>query len=547
MKVAKFRKLLKEQSDKMRIKGVGAKFTREGIIVEAAIGNEMRKVNSFFTIIKNFLVNEGIKVDRMNISKTNRTQFSKFMINEAVYVEQEDQEDDELVPTDVNDDEIPDETEAYVDGIVDSMSDVEYTDYVMGSDLMVSDGIPDDEDAIEIVLADDIDSLETDIVDEVEEGEVKVVDINAHNGEGAISERRRVRGRMIKEGGREKMSPRPFVKTKKLINESGGDPDAFKLHIDLINAIYDNPNATAKMIAKELNMPNDVDMIQKAIDIVYPNRRALAEPEDELNESRKQLNEYFVREGDTVEDALAQINLFNDMIFDPQEYNDFYGKKEYAEKAKSIYNEFNEFKNIKINSDEEYFIENMIYDGTDAYGEGYDDDDLKNMYDDQIEQLGELLEMLKNREPEDELNEASTPDPFKLRELAKSKFKFLSRLTDDQIRQIEMAFDSESDSHLYKLLIKMGISRQDAMKFMQWTTEFSGEELELNESRYDDDNLFSLAVDIADKYNVKVEVMESIVKKFGRVPDKYIFAELFKTVPRKDVYPIFKTLQDIVG
>jgi len=404
MKVTKFRKLLKEQSDKMRIKGVGAKFTREGIIVEAAIGNEMRKVNSFFTIIKNFLVNEGIKVDRMNISKTNRTQFSKFMINEAVYVEQEDQEDDELVPTDVNDDELPDETEAYVDGIVDSMSDVEYTDYVMGSDSMVSDGIPDDEDAIEIVLADDIDSLETDIVDEVEEGEVKVVDINAHNGEGAISERRRVRGRMIKEGGREKRSPRPFVKAKKLIKES-----------------------------------------------------------------RKQLNEYFVREGFTVEDALAQINLFNDMIFYPEDIPHKV-KKEFAEEAKSIYNEFNEFKNIKINNDEVELIENMIYDGSDAYERGYEED-LMDIYESQIEQLGELLEMLKNRKPEDELNE----------------------------------------------------------------------------SRYDDDNLFSLAVDIADKYNVKVEVMESIVKKFGKVPEKYIFAELYKKVPRKDVYPIFKTLQDIVG
>jgi len=197
MKVSKLRDLVKKQSDKLHLKGVGIQFTRKGIIVEAAINNDMNKVNSLFNIIKTFLVNEGFKIDEMKVVKTNKTQRSLYVINEALYLIKEgknnDEMDEEIEDEIVSTSEIDEETGEVLDTTTDEMDDEQYVDYVLGSATptkSTDDLLPDDEDSIQLLLADDIDELETDIVDEEESGETKTIDINAHEGVGPLPESR---------------------------------------------------------------------------------------------------------------------------------------------------------------------------------------------------------------------------------------------------------------------------------------------------------------------------------------------------------------------
>lgn len=208
MKVENFRKLLKEQSTKLKLNGAGARLTKEGIIVEVGVNNNPQVAKTFFTIAKNFLVQEGLKIDEIHQSKTNKTIYSKFVLNEAAYLQKDDEKEDEIISQVETDEE-----GAEVVGAYDNLSDEEYASAVLDVDGVMTSkhDLPDDEENISLVLADDIDELESSIVDEEEEAEVKKIDVNAHGGEGPISERRRVNRRrsLLREGDRSS-ERRPF-------------------------------------------------------------------------------------------------------------------------------------------------------------------------------------------------------------------------------------------------------------------------------------------------------------------------------------------------
>lgn len=237
MKVSKLREVIKRHSDRLHIEGVGAQFTKDGIIVEAAINNDMHKVNSFFTILKTFLVNEGFKVDNMKVSKTNKTQRSLYVLNEAAYLvkeNDEEEEDDEIVSTS----DIDDETGEILDTTTDEMDDEQYANYVLDAPVIEGgDLLPDDEDNIQLVLADNIDELETDIVDEEEAGEVKTMDINAHGGEGPLPESRQ--RRMLRESNQKRGSAKARRPFRDNLNE--------------VNTRSEESKKTFEKIAKKVN------------------------------------------------------------------------------------------------------------------------------------------------------------------------------------------------------------------------------------------------------------------------------------------------------
>lgn len=187
MKVRNLKRLIKEQSDRLSIKGASIKITKDGIIVETAINNDMRKVNGLATLVKSYLVAEGLKIDGFNINKAGNAIKSKYFISEAVFQEDEDNEE-EIVPTHVASTEIdiydPEPEEVMEDPMAD-LSDEEYVKAVVGE--VDYSKVPDDEESIEIAINDDLDSFFDDGAEET-----ITVDVNAHNGEGPLSERVRM-------------------------------------------------------------------------------------------------------------------------------------------------------------------------------------------------------------------------------------------------------------------------------------------------------------------------------------------------------------------
>lgn len=187
MKVKSLKRFIREQADKMKLNSTVVSFNRDGILVENAINNNMQKSQALFNQVRNYLVQNGFKIDENKIDKTRNTIYSKYFINEATFIEDEDG-DDAIVPDSSYEDDIYDEIEddeslEGVDTI--EMSDEEYVDFVSGDGISTSNIIPDDEDNIEVILADDIDDLEVDITDG---GVMKVVDVNAHDGFGVWNE-----------------------------------------------------------------------------------------------------------------------------------------------------------------------------------------------------------------------------------------------------------------------------------------------------------------------------------------------------------------------
>ena len=204
MKINSLKKLIREQSTKLRIKGSTVSFNKDGILLETSINNDLRKSKTLFNIVKNLLVQEGFKLDDVRMDTTRNSIYSKYVISEATLVGYEDEDlEDELVPDDtINDEDVYGDGDDTIESeITSDMDDEAYLAYVETDGVSASNIIPDDEDNIEIVLADDIDELETDITDG---GEIKTIDINKDNGIGSISERKNRRNskrrrKMIKE------------------------------------------------------------------------------------------------------------------------------------------------------------------------------------------------------------------------------------------------------------------------------------------------------------------------------------------------------------
>ena len=124
-----------------------------------------------------------------------------------------------------------------------------------------------------------------------------------------------------------------------------------------------------------------------------------------LSES-KRFKEYFVKEGDTVDDALAALNIVNDMEYseewseniDDSDYEDFDVEaflgvmKSFEPKVQELEKELEPYKNKELSKAMINLVEDHVYDGSDIYNE-YLADALEDLYETQTSVLEDLLAM----------------------------------------------------------------------------------------------------------------------------------------------------------
>ena len=113
---------------------------------------------------------------------------------------------------------------------------------------------------------------------------------------------------------------------------------------------------------------------------------------------KKLLNEYYIQAGDPYEDVYI-LNIFTDMLWDESidKQPDMDGKKvqavvkKYRPIAEKLWKQIEGLKGNRVNAEQAEEIEDVYYDGADAYdNEETFINDMPEYYDDQIEVLKRL-------------------------------------------------------------------------------------------------------------------------------------------------------------
>jgi len=191
-----------------------------------------------------------------------------------------------------------------------------------------------------------------------------------------------------------------------------------------------------------------------------------------LSES-KRFKEYFVKEGDTVDDALAALNIVNDMEYseewseniDDSDYEDFDVEaflgvmKSFEPKVQELEKELEPYKNKELSKAMINLVEDHVYDGSDIYNE-YLADALEDLYETQISVLEDLLAMCEGNysgeyddydyEDEDDYEDYEESRKITRRKIRESKISTTVRLDENTIDLLLEALDRVRDTRSWQ-------------------------------------------------------------------------------------------------